>query len=508
MPKVHAVLGLLLFPLVILSCSQAGSPPATATATTAVGRQPGPSLSAQGQALFPGADPSVIRVGAIYYSVQSNGSNIYSRSATSLEGLAQSPSTLIWAAPGQQTPNPWPVVKAHQGEANDIRAVQYLLNARGYGLAVDGDFGPATTAAVKRFQALRGLAADGVVGPNTWSRLILSVKLGDHGNAVKAAQTELHSPVGGDFGPITDAAVRKFQQDHGLTVDGEVGPQTWQALVAGTTGGVQGMPNLWAPELIRDPGTGRFSIYFASGNTNEEHRMYVAESNSPGSGYGAPKRVSLPDDRWAIDGTAFFFNNTRYFVWSGWANGAGEQNLYIARMSSPSAATGSRFIISQPREVWERSDGINESPEAIIDPSGQLHIVYSAHGSWTPNYCLADLRLSAGGDPTNVWAWYKSNGCLFGSKRSQMMPGWDPTLNVQGPGHHSFVLLNGDPATSPPAGPRFPFMFHAVPNGTPYGWDKRVWYSGSFVWWGNTTYSRSCCGGPNSNTGWSLKFFE
>ncbi len=169
-------------------------------------------------------------------------------SASVTDAVAADTTTVTDVAPESaavvtaQALSTWPVVKAHQGEANDIRAVQYLLNARGYGLAVDGDFGPATTAAVKRFQALRGLAADGVVGPNTWSRLILSVKLGDHGDAVKAAQTELHSPVGGDFGPITDAAVRKFQQDHGLTVDGEVGPQTWQALVAGTTGGTTPLP--------------------------------------------------------------------------------------------------------------------------------------------------------------------------------------------------------------------------------------------------------------------------
>jgi GH43 family beta-xylosidase len=240
--------------------------------------------------------------------------------------------------------------------------------------------------------------------------------------------------------------------------------------------------------------------------------MYVISSSAPDSGYSAETRLALPDDKWAIDGTMFVFNGQRWFVWSGWAGNTNvEQNLYIARMSSPTTATGGRYIISQPRESWERVVGnpyINEAPAAIKDPDGQLHIAYSANGSWSDQYCVADLRLRAGGDPTYVWDWYKSNGCLFGSNRATMMAGWDPTLYVNGPGSHSFVLLGGDINTSPPAGPQFPLMYHAVPKGAPYTWANRYWYTGTFCWWGNTTYSRSNVPGPNTDTGFSIKFFE
>ena len=55
----------------------------------------------------------------------------------------------------------------------EVKTVQLLLNAMGYGnLEVDGIFGSATELAVKRFQTSRGLEPDGVVGPDTWRYLL------------------------------------------------------------------------------------------------------------------------------------------------------------------------------------------------------------------------------------------------------------------------------------------------------------------------------------------------
>ena len=56
-----------------------------------------------------------------------------------------------------------------------VKTVQRILKALGYsvgGTGVDGDFGKNTEKAVKAFQADRGITADGIVGKNTWTKLL------------------------------------------------------------------------------------------------------------------------------------------------------------------------------------------------------------------------------------------------------------------------------------------------------------------------------------------------
>ena len=93
------------------------------------------------------------------------------------------------------------------------------------------------------------LAVDGIVGRNTWSALIVTVKRGSQGDAVRGVQEEFQfrnlsgdpskgPQIDGIFGPVTEAAVRGFQQAlaadiPSVAVDGIVGPVTWQALVSG-----------------------------------------------------------------------------------------------------------------------------------------------------------------------------------------------------------------------------------------------------------------------------------
>jgi hypothetical protein len=54
-----------------------------------------------------------------------------------------------------------------------VRRLQRALNAHGYPVAVDGDYGSETLAAVNAFKRKHGLKAPGVVGPLMWALLVL-----------------------------------------------------------------------------------------------------------------------------------------------------------------------------------------------------------------------------------------------------------------------------------------------------------------------------------------------
>lgn len=91
-----------------------------------------------------------------------------------------------------------------------------------------------------------------------------TLRRGDKGAYVTLAQTELINKgyscgswgADGDFGKATEAAVKAFQQDHGLKVDGIIGVQTWAALDSADpakyyTVTIPGLTNAQADALIK-----------------------------------------------------------------------------------------------------------------------------------------------------------------------------------------------------------------------------------------------------------------
>jgi peptidoglycan hydrolase-like protein with peptidoglycan-binding domain len=152
----------------------------------------------------------------------------------SMDGFA-GPETWSFLSTALPGPRPWPLVKQGATQATNWRvlAAQHLLRARGYDIAADGDFGLESGGAVMTFQrTLRDTEISTNLGQLDWPALVSTVRQGDSGEAVRAAQTLLGGGlvVDGEFGPQTDEAVRAFQKSFAPPADGIVGPVTWHAL--------------------------------------------------------------------------------------------------------------------------------------------------------------------------------------------------------------------------------------------------------------------------------------
>lgn len=133
-----------------------------------------------------------------------------------------------------------------------VRAIQFLLRSRGYKATTDGVFGAQTESLVKRFQRSKALRASGRVNGPTWEALVVPLKNGSRGDAVRALQSLLRPhtdrpqdqneaddrrvALSGIFGPQTQSAVTQFQAGNQLKADGVAGAYTWCLLTQGALG--------------------------------------------------------------------------------------------------------------------------------------------------------------------------------------------------------------------------------------------------------------------------------
>jgi Transglycosylase SLT domain/Putative peptidoglycan binding domain len=110
---------------------------------------------------------------------------------------------------------------------------------------IDGIAGPMTRRATRRFQRSKGLESDGIVGRRTraafgrlggplfGSRLLQRGKMGFDVSVLQflLARRGFSPPsLDGDFGPVTEQLVRRFQRTTGISPDGIVGRETSAAL--------------------------------------------------------------------------------------------------------------------------------------------------------------------------------------------------------------------------------------------------------------------------------------
>ncbi len=111
-----------------------------------------------------------------------------------------------------------------------------IRDAKGNNLEVDGKYGPLTKSAVSSFQSIMGLYTAGTMGPaaNAAMKEIFTMPVlreGKQGYAVRYVQWRVGAEVDGRFGPITKSKVSAFQNSVKAMVDGVVGPETWGKLL-------------------------------------------------------------------------------------------------------------------------------------------------------------------------------------------------------------------------------------------------------------------------------------
>lgn len=123
-----------------------------------------------------------------------------------------------------------------------VAELQELLNAQGYSLRIDGDYGSRTETAVKVYQKRQGLRIDGIVGRQTWLSLKTTVKPGSRTLRQGRSGIDVMELQGllqicgcyvrrdGFFGVETTEAIMQFQQQHHLHPDGVVNAVIWTLL--------------------------------------------------------------------------------------------------------------------------------------------------------------------------------------------------------------------------------------------------------------------------------------
>lgn len=174
--------------------------------------------------------------------------------STTIVALAQPVTKARRITAAQFKPFTWPTYRqvAHSTPVPEVKAIQFLLRNQGlFKRQPDGIFHDYTAHTVRAFQRVKALQVDGIVGPQTWQPLLLRLKKGDRGDAVRALQIILREtrgheaqyltrdlPVDGIFGSQTEKTLRIAQEqanwfEQRAVVDGIAGPQIWSVLLDG-----------------------------------------------------------------------------------------------------------------------------------------------------------------------------------------------------------------------------------------------------------------------------------
>jgi peptidoglycan hydrolase-like protein with peptidoglycan-binding domain len=154
-----------------------------------------------------------------------------------LAALTVGPTAAIASGSSNTVPlgNPEPTTTTEHlielSAGSEGRQVQLLQQA--LGITADGNFGPETEAAVRKFQASKGLSVDGIVGPATSAAL----RSGAGSSSSTAFAADFKSSLPGEVSSASNGqeaspedAVKQLQSALHLPVDGAFGPETEAAV--------------------------------------------------------------------------------------------------------------------------------------------------------------------------------------------------------------------------------------------------------------------------------------
>lgn len=253
-------------------------------------------------------------------------------SPTDLETLNSPPDSPAAPLSPLAASAPYPGTPLHRGSTGPhVVLMQQRLNAISNAfypiigtVKADGLYGSATETTVLRYQTVKNLTVDGVIGKNTWDAIVtdstsipsatsdaypgtplrqgstgpnvakMQQYLNDNATLYTAINTETVDSV---FGSNMAAAVRRFQKQFGLSADEVIGEQTWNRIVEARQKLLAAAP---LPVLTPYPGNP-----VSQGSSGDSVRFIQSYLNRVGSKTGAWQPVT-------IDGT--FGSGTKQMV--------------------------------------------------------------------------------------------------------------------------------------------------------------------------------------------------
>ncbi|MBI1388300.1 MAG: family 43 glycosylhydrolase [bacterium] len=186
-------------------------------------------------------------------------------------------------------------------------------------------------------------------------------------------------------GNLADPAVILYEGAYYLYatggVDGDNGYRVYTSndLVNWTRGDVvyrPGKPHVWAPDVFRDPDSGRFYLYYTVSQT-----VGVAEGDGPLGPFTDSKDLH---ER-AIDAHLFRDDDGAMYLYYVQFPGF---RISVQKMATPTEPAGEPKVILQPEADWEtRAGHVTEGPW-IIKHGGRYYLIYSGSGADTPDYAV------------------------------------------------------------------------------------------------------------------------